>query len=88
MRAPSIRPTPRLPSPSSVSSFSYALLPVTDQIVERFARQRAALRRQGQLIPDIDLLIAATALEENLTLVTRNIRHFERIPELRLYQPS
>jgi tRNA(fMet)-specific endonuclease VapC len=61
---------------------------VTDQIVERFARQRAALRRQGQLIPDMDLLIAATALEENLTLVTRNIRHFERIPELRLYQPS
>ena len=67
---------------------SYALLPVTDRIVERFARQRAALRRQGQLIPDMDLLIAATALEENLTLVTRNLRHFDRIPDLRLYQPS
>jgi predicted nucleic acid-binding protein len=40
------------------------------------------------LIPDVDLLIAATALEEDLTLVTRNTRHFERIPDLKLYQPS
>jgi predicted nucleic acid-binding protein len=37
------------------------------------------------LIPDTDLLIAATALAENLTLVTRNVRHFNRIPELKLY---
>ncbi len=66
----------------------YALLPLTDPIIERFARLRAALRQQGQLIPDMDLLIAATALEEDLTLITRNVRHFERIPELKLYQPS
>lgn len=50
------------------------------------ARLRAAPRRQGQLIPDMDLLIAATALVENLILVTRNIRHFKRISALRLYQ--
>jgi predicted nucleic acid-binding protein len=36
------------------------------------------------LIPDMDLLIAATALEHDLTLVTRNLSHFSRIPELRL----
>jgi predicted nucleic acid-binding protein len=48
-------------------------------IVERFAREHADLRHRGQLIPDFDLLIAATALEANLTLVTRNRRHFERI---------
>ena len=53
------------------------------------ARRRVLLqRRQGQLIPDLDLLIAATALHHDLTLLTRNIRHFNRIPELRLYQPS
>ncbi len=67
---------------------AYAVLPLTDPTIERFARVRAALRRQGQLIPDMDLLIAATALEANLILVTRNLRHFERVPGLTLYQPS
>ena len=67
---------------------AYAHLPLTDPISERFARLRAALRRQGQLIPDMDLFIAATALEADLILVTRNVRHFERIAELKLYQPS
>ena len=64
----------------------YAILPLTDSIIERFARLRAYLRLQGQRIPDMDLLIAATALDHDLTLVTRNFRHFERIPNLTLYQ--
>lgn len=66
----------------------FVILPLTDPIAARFAGLRAALRQQGQLIPDMDLFIAATALEEELTLVTRNVRHFHRIPELRLDQPS
>lgn len=65
---------------------SYVLLAVTDPIAERFARLRAALRRQGQMIPDMDLLIAATALEEDLTLLTRNVRHFARVPHLRIHR--
>jgi tRNA(fMet)-specific endonuclease VapC len=64
----------------------FAILPLDDPIVERFAQMRAALRRQGRLIPDLDLLIAATALEKDLTLVTRNARHFARINGLRLFQ--
>jgi hypothetical protein len=47
---------------------------------------RAVLRRQGQLIPDMELRIAATTLAERLTLVTRNVRRFARIPELSLYR--
>jgi predicted nucleic acid-binding protein len=66
----------------------FAVLPLTDPIAERFARMRAALREQGQLIPDMDLLIAATAADGGLTLITRNVRHFERISELKLYQPT
>ena len=42
------------------------------------------LYRQGQLITDADILIAATALVHNLTLVTENVAHFQRIIELRL----
>jgi predicted nucleic acid-binding protein len=56
--------------------------------MEHFAETRALLRRRGELIADFDLLIAATALHHDLTLLTFNLRHFERIPELRLYQPS
>jgi predicted nucleic acid-binding protein len=66
----------------------FATLPLTDPIVEHFARMRAALRKQGQLIPDMDLLIAATAIAEDLILITRNVRHFDRIPDLKLYQTS
>ena len=66
----------------------FAILPVTDPIVEHFARMRAVLRQQGQLIPDMDLLIAATAIHHDLMLLTRNLRHFERIPVLTLYRPG
>ena len=66
----------------------FAVVPLSDPIMEAFARTRAGLRGQGQPIPDLDLLIAATALHHDLMLLTRNLRHFGRIPELRLYQPS
>jgi predicted nucleic acid-binding protein len=66
----------------------YAVLDLTEPIMERFGALRAGLRRQGLLIPDLDLLIAATALEHGLTLLTRNVRHFGRLPGLTLYAPT
>ena len=63
----------------------YHILGLDEPIMARFAQERAALRRQGLLIPDFDLLIASTALSHQLTLVTRNTRHFQRIPNLQLY---
>jgi tRNA(fMet)-specific endonuclease VapC len=47
-----------------------------------FGRERANLRRAGRIITDTDLLIAATALRRNLTLLTNNRRHFERVDGL------
>jgi predicted nucleic acid-binding protein len=64
---------------------AFTILPLTDAIMERFAITRAELRRQGGLIPDIDLLVAATALEHGLILLTRNSRHFMRVPNLEIY---
>ena len=64
----------------------YTVLDVTDPIADIFAELRATLRRQGNLIADMDLLIAATALSHDLTLVTGNTRHFTRVPGLRLNQ--
>jgi predicted nucleic acid-binding protein len=61
------------------------VLPLTRPIMRRFARRRGDLRRGGQLIGDPDVLIAATALPHDLTLVTGNRAHFRRIPELRLH---
>ena len=58
-----------------------------DPVVARFAELRALLRRQGQLIPDLDLIVGATALEHDLTVLTFNVRHLGRIPGIRIYQP-
>ena len=44
----------------------------------------AVLRSLGSLLPDADLLIAATALARGYLLVTRNTRHFQRIPNLQM----
>lgn len=47
-----------------------------------FGVERARLRTAGILIPDMDLLIGATAIRHNLTLLTNNRRHFERMQGL------
>jgi predicted nucleic acid-binding protein len=53
--------------------------------MRRFAYIRGRLRQDGRIIGDSDILVAATALQNNLTLVTRNTRHFERVPGLVIY---
>lgn len=66
----------------------FRLLSLNDAIMQLFGQNRYQLRRQGNLIADFDLLIAATALHHGSTLMTRNIRHFSRIPGLALYSSS
>jgi len=61
------------------------VLPLNRSIIKRFARIRGELRRHGQLIGDPDILIGATALQHGLIIVTRNTRHFERIPGIRVF---
>lgn len=60
------------------------VLEVTQQIAYRFARLRSNLRRQGKLLDNFDLLLAATCLALNLSFLTGNKRHFQKIPGLRL----
>jgi tRNA(fMet)-specific endonuclease VapC len=65
-----------------------AILPLTQPIMERFAQIRGSLPRSIRLqIGDLDMLIAATCLAHNLTLLTRNLKDFQQIPNLKLYQP-
>jgi tRNA(fMet)-specific endonuclease VapC len=65
------------------------ILPLTTAIVERFAVVRGRLSRKlRQQIGDMDLLIAATALHHGLILLTRNLKDFQHVPNLDIYQPS
>ncbi len=66
---------------------SAGLLEVSASIARRCARLREMLRSQDKRIAPraLDLLIAATTLEYDLALVTRNVDDYADIPELRLY---
>ena len=47
-----------------------------------FADVSASLRKKGSKIGDADIIIAATALKNHLTLVTHNQKHFSQINSL------
>ena len=53
-------------------TFDGRILMVTIEIAQRWGRMQFQLGRM-----DYDLAIAATAIEHNLTVVTRNVRHFD-----------
>ena len=57
---------------------------LNDQIIVRAADIYADLKKTGRLIGDADILIAATALENKLPVVTNNESHFNRIADLQI----
>ena len=61
-----------------------AVLPLDEPADQHYADIRAALERVGTPIGSHDLFIAAHARSRGLTLVTRNLREFERVPGLRV----
>ena len=85
--------TERSPNPAEAQAKLRSLvqgvpvLPISVPVAERCGRLRATLQRQGKRVRAraLDLLIAATALEYNLTLVTRNKDDYKDIPGLTLY---
>ena len=77
-------PTPTRAAIQSLLKYEVALIPFDADCAEEFGRLRPDLRRQGITVDNMDLLIGATALVYDLTLVTHNTRHFQNIPNLRL----
>jgi len=55
-----------------------------DSAIPLFAKEKARLQLAGAPIDDFDLLIGATAIHHNMTLVTNNTRHFERLKSIKL----
>jgi tRNA(fMet)-specific endonuclease VapC len=60
----------------------FDLLSYTAEAVRTYGAVRADLEKRGKVIGPLDMLIAAQALTEKLTLVTNNEREFRRVPGL------
>lgn len=60
------------------------VLSVEQATAEIFGRERQRLQKAGYTIGDLDLFIAATSLQHDLTLLTNNRRHFEMVEGLRI----
>jgi tRNA(fMet)-specific endonuclease VapC len=60
------------------------LLPVDREVAEMFGQLRVSLRQVGGTVPELDAIIAATALTHGLVLVTNNTKDFLRITGLAL----
>ena len=61
---------------------SITILPLREREANAAAKIRTILKAQGTPIGAYDLLIAATAKVHYLTVVTSNVKEFERVPEL------
>lgn len=62
----------------------YSIEKLSEEVMEVFADIKAKIFDKGIRIEDMDLLIAATAIYNDLTLVTNNTKHFENVPYLKL----
>ena len=61
-----------------------SVLPFGASAASEYGEIRAYLQSRGTPIGPLDMLIAAHARVEGMTLVTNNMREFERVPELDL----
>jgi len=58
------------------------VIPMTDNSAKISAELYSTLKQSGKIVDDIDLLIAGIAIDNDLTLITNNQNHFNRIPGL------
>ena len=64
-----------------LEGFENRILPIRP-VFEAFSEQKVQLRKKGTPISDFDLLIGCTALTQNMTMVSRNIKEMKRIEGL------
>lgn len=59
------------------------ILPIFNSL-DFYAQEKNRLQRQGTPIDEFDLLIGATALANDLVLVTNNTKHFKRLTDIQI----
>ena len=59
------------------------ILPIFNSI-NIYAKEKVKLRKSGTMISDFDLLIASTAIANELIMVTENVKEFERISNIKI----
>jgi len=60
----------------------YPIIEIGRSVMDSFGEIKASLSCGGITVDDFDLLIGCTALTLNYTVVTNNIKHYQRIPGL------
>jgi tRNA(fMet)-specific endonuclease VapC len=62
---------------------SVTIIPIISSF-DIYAKEKASLRKQGKIIDEFDLLIGCTAIVNDMILVTGNVKHFERLKDIRI----
>ncbi len=62
----------------------FPIIDIDKSVMDTFGEIKITLERKGNIIEDMDIVIAATALSYNLILVTNDVNHFGRIEDLRI----
>ncbi|MBO7555650.1 MAG: PIN domain-containing protein [Neisseriaceae bacterium] len=62
----------------------FPMLDITPNVMDIFGEIKADTQKIGKSVYDMDLLIAASAIAHNMTLVTHNTKHFENISKLQV----
>ena len=57
-----------------------------EDIAKNFGQIRKELKEIGRVIEDIDIFLAATCISYKLIMVTSNLKHFRRVPDLKIIE--
>ena len=60
-----------------------SIIPIFD-CIRMYGKEKARLSSKGIIISDLDLFIGATAIVNNMVMVTRNVREFERLENIKI----
>lgn len=61
----------------------FTILPL-DTNGEEYGKIKYTLRKTGKPVDEFDMIIAAHAISEGLTIVTDNLKHFENMPDVKV----
>ena len=57
------------------------IVPILNSL-DLYASEKARLKKIGRIVDDFDILIGVTSISNKMTLVTNNVKHFERLNDI------